>query len=304
MSEAPLTAGTLFVVATPIGNLEDLTFRALRTLKEVDVVAAEDTRRTRKLLTHYGLATPLVSLHTHNEHTEAPRLVERLCRGQSVAVVSDAGTPGISDPGATIVRLAREAGVRIVPIPGPSALTAALSVSGLAFDSFTFLGFAPATGSARSAWLRRVADEPGVVVFFEAPHRVAKLRMEIDLFIAKRPIFLMRELTKAFEELAINTNMLSVERDEGEFVVIVGEDAHETNDSVDANAVVDLFGRMTQLAGIGEADAFVAVSAIFELKPSKVRSLVKKARFAKHQSEQQSDGSDHPKNSRNTSGGR
>src|SRR5579863_3949781 len=160
--------GTLFVVATPIGNLEDLTFRALRTLREVDLVAAEDTRRTLKLLTHYEIRKPLVSLREHNEVRETPRLLARLERGQNLALVTDAGTPGIADPGARLVQAARAASIATVPIPGPSALTAALSVAGLAVPQFVFRGFAPARQSERTRWFEEVRREWRPVVFFEA----------------------------------------------------------------------------------------------------------------------------------------
>src|SRR5690349_17707575 len=166
--------GTLFVVATPIGNLEDLTFRALRTLREVDLIAAEDTRRTAKLLAHYEIRKPMVSLHEHNEHREAPRLVERIAAGTSVALVSDAGTPGISDPGEQLVRLARERGLTVTPIPGPSAVMAALSVSGQPASEFVFMGFPPHSGKARSDWIGRLANESRTVVAFESPHRIHK----------------------------------------------------------------------------------------------------------------------------------
>ena len=166
--------GTLFVVGTPIGNLEDLTFRALRTLKEVDVIAAEDTRRTSKLLAHYEVRKTLVSVHEHNEHRETPRILERLGRGDSVALVTDAGTPGIADPGARLVEAAHRAGVRVVPIPGPSAVATALSISGFNADEFVFMGFPPRSGRAREDWLRRLKGDSRVVVFFEAPHRIAR----------------------------------------------------------------------------------------------------------------------------------
>src|SRR5918993_3395259 len=145
-------AGTLFVVATPIGNLEDITLRALRILKEVDLVAAEDTRRTGNLLRHYGIRTPLISLHEHNEHQRGEDLVQRLRAGSAIAVVSDAGTPSISDPGARLVRAARDAGLRVDPVPGPSAITAALSASGLNVDKFAFAGFPPVRSSDRKKW--------------------------------------------------------------------------------------------------------------------------------------------------------
>src|SRR5262245_47875860 len=165
-------AGTLFVVATPIGNLEDLTFRALRTLKEVDLIAAEDTRRTSNLLARYEVRKPLVSLREHNEHRESDRLVAQLLAGKSIALVSDAGTPAISDPGALLVRRARSRGVRVVPIPGPSAVAAALSVAGLTSEHFVFMGFPPSSGKARSAWFESARIETRPIVFFEAPHRI------------------------------------------------------------------------------------------------------------------------------------
>src|SRR5688572_7989980 len=160
-------AGTLFVVATPIGNLEDLSFRALRTLKEVDLIAAEDTRRTAKLLAHYAIRKPMVSLREHNERRETPKLLARLQAGSSVALVSDAGTPGVSDPGQHLVRSAREAGIAVSPIPGPSAVMAALSASGEPGDEFVFMGFIPRSGALRTRWLAALQAEPRTVVFFE-----------------------------------------------------------------------------------------------------------------------------------------
>ncbi len=167
-------AGTLFVVATPIGNLEDLSFRALRILKEVDVIAAEDTRRTAKLLAHYAIRKPMVSLHEHNERRETPRLLARLSAGESIALVSDAGTPGISDPGEHLVRACREAGLPVSPIPGPSAVMAALSTSGVPLGEFVFLGFPPRAGKARDVWFTNLSTEPRTAVFFEAPHRIKR----------------------------------------------------------------------------------------------------------------------------------
>ncbi len=193
--------GTLFVVGTPIGNLEDLTFRALRTLKEVDVIAAEDTRRTSKLLAHYEVRKTLVSVHEHNEHREIPRILERIGRGDSVALVTDAGTPGIADPGARLVEAAHRAGVRVVPIPGPSAVAAALSISGFNADEFVFMGFPPRSGRAREDWLRRLKGDSRVVVFFEAPHRIARTIADLSDTTVKRPILLGKEITKIYEIL-------------------------------------------------------------------------------------------------------
>src|SRR5688572_924229 len=166
--------GTLYVVATPIGNLEDVTLRALRTLREVSLIAAEDTRRTARLLQHYSISTPTTSLHQHNEGAREPALLARLQAGESIALVSDAGTPVISDPGRSLVSSAHGLGVRVEPIPGPSAVIAALSASGLPADEFTFLGFPPHRGKDRKAWLDRAAAELRTLIIYEAPHRIQR----------------------------------------------------------------------------------------------------------------------------------
>ena len=197
-------AGILYVVATPIGNLEDVTLRALRVLRDVSIVAAEDTRRTARLLQHYSISTPTTSLHEHNERQKTPALVERLTRGESVALVSDAGTPVVSDPGETLVAAARDAGVRVESIPGPSAVMAALSASGLPAGEFTFLGFAPNRSQDRKRWLERLLKEPRLVVFFEAPHRVLGTLTELEAIIGGDAVIgVGRELTKAHEELVV-----------------------------------------------------------------------------------------------------
>lgn len=182
-------AGTLYVVATPIGHLDDISVRALRTLREVAVVAAEDTRRTGNLLRHFGIPTRLVSLHAHNEHTRGPELVQQLQAGVSIAVVSDAGTPGISDPGASVVRLARAAGIRVDPVPGPSAVAAAVSVAGLEDSRFAFLGFPPTRSKDRKRWLAdlHAARVLMPVVFFEAPHRIRGCLDDLSVLV-EQPI--------------------------------------------------------------------------------------------------------------------
>ncbi len=164
--------GTLFVVATPIGNLEDITVRALRILREVAVIAAEDTRRTAQLLARHAIATPTTSLHEHNEARKAGGLVERLLQGDSIALVSDAGTPTVSDPGGGLIRAALDAGIRVEPIPGASAVMAGLAASGLPTEAFGFLGFPPTRSKARSEWFGRLRTMRGTIVFFEAPHRI------------------------------------------------------------------------------------------------------------------------------------
>lgn len=195
-------AGTLFVVATPIGNLADITERAVRTLREVELVLAEDTRVSGALLRHFGISTALESLHAHNERRRTRQLLERLDRGGALALITDAGTPLISDPGFTLVRAAREAGVRVVPVPGASAPIAALSVSGLPADRFSFEGFLPAAASARKPVLEALRDERRTMVFFEAPHRIAaSLRDMTAVFGVDRRACLAREMTKLFETI-------------------------------------------------------------------------------------------------------
>jgi len=193
-------AGTLYVVATPIGNLGDMTPRAVAVLQEVDVIAAEDTRHSGRLLAHFDIGTPSVALHEHNERSQAPRLVERLAAGESLALISDAGTPLLSDPGYHLVRLARERGIRVVPVPGASALMAALSVSGLPTDRFVFEGFLPAKQGPRRRRLQALAGEVRTLVFYEAPHRVLDtLQDMVAVMGAPRRAVLARELTKTFE---------------------------------------------------------------------------------------------------------
>ncbi|MEJ2385539.1 MAG: 16S rRNA (cytidine(1402)-2'-O)-methyltransferase [Xanthomonadales bacterium] len=190
----------LYIVATPIGNLEDITLRALRVLREADVVAAEDTRHSRRLLAHHGLDRPLLALHEHNEEQQAARLVERLRAGERVALISDAGTPLVSDPGYRLVRRAIEAGIAVVAVPGPSAVTAALSVCGLPTDRFVFEGFLPARGTARRKALEALREEPRTLVFFESGHRIEKSLDDLKAaFGSERPAAICRELTKQFE---------------------------------------------------------------------------------------------------------
>ena len=194
-------AGCLYVVATPIGNLEDITLRALRILKEVDVIAAEDTRHTMKLLTHYGIQKPLTSYHEHNEKTKSRDLIHRLKEGGNVALVSDAGTPLLSDPGFRLVQEAIRAEIQVIPVPGPSAMTAVLSASGLPTDSFAFEGFLPAKKAARRKRLTGLREEIRTLVFYEVPHRVEESLQEILEVMGDREIVVGRELTKIHEEI-------------------------------------------------------------------------------------------------------
>src|SRR5574337_516603 len=222
-----LASGTLFVVATPIGNLEDLSFRAVRVLREVKVIACEDTRHTRLLLQRYAIATPLVSYHEHNERARTPELVRRLQAGESVALVSDAGTPLLSDPGFTLIREAIAAGVPVVPIPGPSAITVALSAAGLPTDRFVFLGFLPRRSAERRRVLEAVQTIPWTLVLFEAPTRVEATLKDLQAILGERPVAVLRELTKRFEEILRGTLTEVIaqaqgRRLRGEVTVVVG----------------------------------------------------------------------------------
>jgi 16S rRNA (cytidine1402-2'-O)-methyltransferase len=217
--------GVLYVVATPIGNLEDITLRALKVLKLVQLVAAEDTRRTGNLLRHFGVETSILSVHEHNERARVDRLVSHLAKGESVALVTDAGTPGISDPGAALIAAVRAAGFRIEPIPGASAVIAAISASGVTSQGFTFLGFPPIRSKDRKQWFDDLvaATRARLAVFFEAPHKIKRTFSELDLLV-RRPIMVARELTKIHEELAWGTPAELSARfsaPQGEFTVLV-----------------------------------------------------------------------------------
>lgn len=284
--------GTLFVVATPIGNLEDLTLRALRVLREVSVIAAEDTRRTAKLLAHYEIRTPMTSLHEHNEARAAAGLIERLRAGESVALVSDAGTPGISDPGHLFVRLARAAGVPVTAVPGPSAITAALSISGLALESgFVFAGFPASSGQQRADWLEDIANEARVVVAFESPHRIRRTVADLKHKFAERPIIVIREISKIYETLVIQTidgdkhNSLP---EQGEFVVIVGAAKDEDRAEVDAAAASKIFGLLTEQLGVSDTMALAGAAGALGVEPKDVRKALKKARIRADRERQQS----------------
>jgi len=196
---------TLYLVATPIGNLEDITLRALRTLREASLIACEDTRHTRQLLNHFGIPTPTISYHEHNERTRAAELVDRLRAGSTLALVSDAGTPGISDPGYRLVLAAIEAGIRVVPIPGVTALVAALAGSGLPTDSFLFAGFLPSRKQARRARLEELREERPTLILYESPHRIREALTDALEVLGDRPAALARELTKLHEQFRRGT---------------------------------------------------------------------------------------------------
>lgn len=226
MELPPLVPGTLYLVATPIGNLEDMTLRAIRTLKECDVVAAEDTRRTGLLLKHFQISKPMLSYFQFNEARRSEEIIERLKRGEKVALVSDAGSPGISDPGQRVVRAAREAGLKVEAVPGACAMVAALTASGLATDEFHFIGFLPHKSGQRRKQLEALAGFEGTLILYESPYRIEKLLGELAEVFGSRKIVLARELTKKFEEFISGTpaELIEVTKKrtlKGEFVVLV-----------------------------------------------------------------------------------
>ncbi len=252
-------AGNLYIVATPIGNLEDISLRALRILKEVDVIAAEDTRRTKKLLAHYHIATPLTSYYDEIERGKAVELVKQLENGKNIALVSDAGTPTLSDPGFRLVREAIRAGAPVVPVPGASALLAVLSASGLPTDRFVFEGFLPAKRRERREKLQGVAQEPRTLVFYEAPHRLRDTLADMLEILGDREAVFGREVTKAYEEFvrgSLREAIAAVERKEprGEITLAVAGFAGETS-SIDAkieDEVANLLKRGLRVKEIAE----------------------------------------------------
>lgn len=219
-------AGALYVVATPIGNLQDITLRALETLKTVDLIAAEDTRHTKKLLQHYGIETPLISFHQHSGAGRIEQIIQRIQAGESVALVTDAGTPGISDPGGALAEAAHQAGIRVIPIPGASAVTAVLSVAGLPAHRFRFEGFPPRKEGARRQFFESLQGEDTPIVFYESPHRLLKTLQAAYETLGDCTVVVGRELTKQFEEIFRGKLSEAIAHwqskpPKGEFVVVV-----------------------------------------------------------------------------------
>jgi 16S rRNA (cytidine1402-2'-O)-methyltransferase len=242
--------GTLFIVATPIGNLEDITLRALRVLREVDLIAAEDTRRTAKLLAHYAIASSTLSFHKHNTRTRIPELLARLESGANVAIVTDAGTPGVSDPGSQLIQTCSERGIAIDPLPGACAPVTAAVASGFNLEPLTILGFIPVRAKDRTAWILRVQDIHGTLTCFETPHRIRQTLAGAAMLFGKRPIFVAREMTKLHQEFLhgstsdILGRLTSVK---GEFTLVAGPatSAEEGPAELDEASIFAAFGRMT-----------------------------------------------------------
>jgi 16S rRNA (cytidine1402-2'-O)-methyltransferase len=265
--------GTLYVVATPIGNLEDITLRALRILKEVDLIAAEDTRHTRKLLTHFGISTPTKSYYKEKELERAADFIAKLNNGQNIALVSDAGTPGISDPGSVLVKKALKANIRVEPIPGPSSLTAALSVSGIQDNSFVFLGFAPSRKKQRQDLLHSLVQEKRPLVFFEAPHRLHSFLQDCLNLLGDRNIFWCRELTKIHEELALISlsqilQDLNAKKVKGESVLIIA--GAEAEAEIPDKKIVELLSAYKKTGKLSLKDAVRKITSEHKLSRSAI----------------------------------
>jgi 16S rRNA (cytidine1402-2'-O)-methyltransferase len=249
-------AGTLYLVATPIGNLEDITHRAVRLLGEVDIIACEDTRHTKKLLDHYGINTRTISYHEHNERERAADLLAQLTSGANVAIVSDAGTPAISDPGFRLARMAIESCVSVVPLPGASALISALVASGLPTDEFFFGGFLPARSGARRARLSELSSLPATLIFYEGPHRIAATLKDAREILGERQAVVARELTKMHEEIArgrlseLATRFSSAENARGEMVLIIDRTVIQSETAVE-EASASVAALVTELEAKG-----------------------------------------------------
>src|SRR5882724_1321593 len=271
--------GKLYLVATPIGNLEDITLRALRILKEVDLIACEDTRHTRKLLTHFDIHKPLVSYHEHNEHTRSKELIQDLLGGKNIAIVSDAGTPGISDPGSSVISEAIDAGIEVIPIPGPSALITGLIASGLSTDAFQFAGFLPAKSSARRARLEELIDVRVTLIFYESPHRLRSMLDDLHQMFGDRKVVVARELTKLHEQfkrarLSDIASELNDEPVRGEYVIIVEGAAAILK--VPTGTIVDQVNALIQESGLTKKDAIKQVARLNGLPKSEVYQQVVK----------------------------
>ena len=279
-------SGTLYVVATPIGNLEDITLRALRVLREVSVIAAEDTRRTAKLLSHYGINTRTISFHAHNAKRRVPELVGRLADGTSVALVSDAGTPVLSDPGLELIRACIDAGLPLDPVPGASAPLAALVASGFPADPLTVMGFAPPKSNARSSWFAGLCEVDGTVVFFETPHRIRASLQAAAGHLGERPLLIARELTKVHQEFLRGSAMQLVERltnPRGEFTIVVGPKGQSpppTADTADLGRIASEFRQLTENGAMTRRQAISELSRRYHVPSRQIYTTLEQAKAA------------------------
>jgi 16S rRNA (cytidine1402-2'-O)-methyltransferase len=277
---------TLFLVSTPIGNLEDITLRALRVLREVALIAAEDTRHTAKLLSHFDIRTPTTSFYEQVEQEKTPRLLARLAAGDSIALVSDAGTPGVSDPGYRLVIAALAAGVRVEAVPGASSLLAALVPSGLPTSAFSFVGFPPARRQARDRWLSALADRPETLILFEAPHRVRETLEAICRVLGNRQIAVARELTKVHEEFLRGTVSAVLERlpsPRGEFTLVLagaGEQQAESLPLPGPSTLLAEFGQLTEGGKISRREAVNSLAARYNASSKELYRAIEAAKYS------------------------
>ncbi len=275
--------GTLHIVSTPIGNLEDISYRAIRVLGEATLIAAEDTRRTTKLLHHYHISTPTTSFHEHNEHQKTRHLVARLIAADSIALVSDAGTPLLSDPGARLVRAAIAAGIRVEPVPGPSAILAALVISGLTKGSFTFVGFPPSRSYNRKQWLSALVSEPRPVIMFEAPHRILATLTDMLDVLGDRPVSVCRELTKMHESLVvgpISSVIPCISAPRGEFTIVVEgliNQQKEQTPALTGKEAYEELGHLTD-TGVGRRVGLRALAKKYGLSTRRLYELVEQGK--------------------------
>ncbi|MBN1627199.1 MAG: 16S rRNA (cytidine(1402)-2'-O)-methyltransferase [Deltaproteobacteria bacterium] len=256
-------AGTLYVVATPIGNLEDITLRALKILKEVSLIAAENIDHTRRLCSHYGIRTRLLSYNQHNSASKGPKLLEILDKGDDIAIVTNAGTPTVSDPGSELVAIAHEHGIRVSPIPGPSAVITALSVSGLKVDRFVFIGFLPNRGGKRRKYIRGLLNERRTMILYEAPHRVVELLNDLRDILGDRRAAVLRELTKVYEEIKRGSiseilEDMDPEMVKGEFTIIIS--GSERDDEGPDDALKDRIGELLKDKTMGAREIATRLS--------------------------------------------
>lgn len=276
-------AGTLFVVATPIGNLEDITLRALRVLREADLIAAEDTRRTARLLTHHAIPTPTLSFHDHNTRSRIPQLIARLEAGARVALVTDAGTPGISDPGIELVGACIDRGIAVDPVPGPSAPLTAAIASGFPLQPLTVFGFAPSRSKDRKKWLHEVVQVKHTFTFFEAPHRIRATLLEASSLFGNRPIVVGRELTKLHQEFirgTIQSVIGQLPEPRGEFTVVVGpvEEPEAALPAATDEEIVHEFGRTTQNGHRTRREAVAAVARKYGRSSRDVYAIIERSK--------------------------
>jgi len=277
-------SGTLYIVATPIGNLEDITLRAIRILRSVDLVAAEDTRRTKHLLSHYGISTYASSFHAHNVRTRLPQLLKRLQDGASIAVVSDAGTPGISDPGTEIIQACITTEIPVEVLPGPSAPLTALVLSGFPNEGTTFFGFPPSRGNARKKWFIFLSQLHKTIITFEAPHRIKNFLKQLSNFLGDRPIVVCRELTKLHQEVlrgSAQDILKQLKTIKGEFTIVIGPldtNLKSKNILITVDKILIEIGRLTKKDGLGRREAIRNLAKKYNIRSNELYKLIEESK--------------------------